>query len=103
MQQEIFSALSDPTRREILGMLRGADKNLAEISAHFDMSRPAVSKHVRILERADLIKIVPEGRRRIHTLNPEGLRPAYDWLKIFDVFWDEKLDALKSLIEGDHS
>ena len=102
MQPDIFSAIADPPRRTILDMLRGSDKSLSEITAEFDMSRPAVSKHVKILERADLIHIEPDGRRRIHKLNAEGLRPVMDWLQVYDAFWDEKLGNLKSLIEGEN-
>lgn len=102
MQKDIFFALADPTRRDILDMLRHSDRNLAEISGQFDMSRPAVSKHIKILERADLVHIETQGRHRIHRLNPDGLRPVHDWLRIFDQFWDEKLGSLKTLIEGEH-
>lgn len=103
MTQDIFSALSDPTRRAILDMLRTENKSLSDISAQFDMSRPAVSKHIKVLEQADLITIAQDGRHRIHCLNPDGLRPAYDWLQTYEAFWDEKLSSLKSLIEGENS
>ena len=98
-----FSALADPTRREIMTLLGSGEKSLSEITPHFDMSRPAVSKHVRILEGAGLIQISPKGRRRIHRLNPKGLQPVSEWIGLFDAFWDDRLAALKSTIEGENT
>ena len=101
MQQDVFSAIADPTRRSIMGLLMQSDKPLSEITPHFDMSRPAISKHIKILQAADLVEIIPAGRRRIHKLKPQNLKPVTDWLKIYDIFWDDHLGKLKSLIEGD--
>ena len=97
--QSAFRALADPTRREILTMLGEEDMTIAEISDQFEMTRAAVKKHLVMLQEGDLIRITPRGRERINSLNPEGLRPVYDWLSYFDQFWDTKLENLKNAIE----
>lgn len=102
-QQAVFKALADPTRRGIIGLLAGGDLTLQEICDSFDMTRPGVSKHVRILKAGGLITITPSGRERIHSIRREGLKPATEWLESYDEFWDNKLAGLKSLIEGDRS
>lgn len=102
-QQAAFKALADPTRRGIIGLLAGGDLTLQEICDSFDMTRPGVSKHLRVLKVGGLITITPSGRERIHSLRKEGLEPVMDWLETYDKFWDNKLAGLKSLIEGDLS
>ncbi|MGR3614438.1 MAG: ArsR/SmtB family transcription factor [Paracoccaceae bacterium] len=98
--QSAFRALADPTRRDILKMLGERDMTIAEVSDQFEMTRAAVKKHLVMLEQGDLIHITPRGRERVNALNPEGLRPVFDWLSYFDRFWDDKLDNLKSVIES---
>lgn len=94
-----FRALADPTRREILMMLRERNMTVAEVARHFDITRPAVKKHLTVLEEGGLIGSTPRGRERINALRPEGLRTAAQWLRYFDQFWDERLDALRDAIE----
>ena len=97
--QPAFRALSDPTRREILHMLRGQDLSIGEIAENFDMTRAAVKKHLTILTEGGLITVRTEGRERINTLHPQGIEPVLDWLSYFDRFWDDRLAALKAEIE----
>ncbi|MEM1273574.1 MAG: metalloregulator ArsR/SmtB family transcription factor [Pseudomonadota bacterium] len=101
--QETFRALADPTRRDILAILATADCTIAEVADGFDMTRPAVKKHLAILERGGLITVEPRGRERINRLAPDGLRPVVDWIATLEVFWDDRLTALKSAIEKDLS
>ncbi len=96
---EIFSALADESRRNILMMLSTGSKNVNAIAESFKISRPAVSKHLRILERSKLVKAKREGRERIFTLNPEPVKQAMDWFKFYEKFWNEKLDALVNYLE----
>ena len=96
-----FRALADPTRRQILKMLAGADMTIAEVAENFDMTRAAVKKHLSILSDGDLITVRVAGRARVNTLNPDGLRRVMGWFGYFDAFWDEKLATLKSEIEKD--
>ena len=97
--QPVFRALADPTRRAIIAMLAEGERPIAEIAAAFDMTRPAVAKHLAVLREGDLIAVEQRGRERINRLNPRALRSAADWLNHFDVFWDERLAALKSAVE----
>lgn len=98
--QPAFRALADPTRRNILLMLGHKDMTVSEVAGQFDMTRAAVKKHLKILEDGALIRSEPRGRARIHHLNPDAIRPVFDWLKMFDRFWDTKLETLKHAIEN---
>ncbi|HXI88292.1 MAG TPA: metalloregulator ArsR/SmtB family transcription factor [Parvularculaceae bacterium] len=97
--QPVFRALADPTRRAILSMLAEGPRPIGDIAAEFDMTRPAVAKHLAILRDGDLILVEAKGRERINHLNPAALKTAADWLSYFDRFWDERLAELKSLVE----
>jgi DNA-binding transcriptional ArsR family regulator len=97
--QPVFRALADPTRRAIIAMLADGERPIAEIAAAFDMTRPAVAKHLAVLREGDLVAVEQRGRERINRLNPRALRTAADWLNHFDVFWDERLAALKKAVE----
>lgn len=98
--QSAFRALADPTRREILLMLRAQNMTIAEVAGHFDMTRAAVKKHLTVLSDGGLITVEPRGRERINRLNPAGMAPVLDWLTYFDRFWDDKLHALRDAIEN---
>ena len=97
--QPVFRALADPTRRAILSMLANGDQPIGDIAAKFDMTRPAVAKHLAILKDGDLITVEAIGRERINKLNPAALKTAQDWLQHFDHFWDERLEKLKHAVE----
>ena len=97
--QPIFRALADPTRRAIISMLADGERPVAEIAAAFDMTRPAVAKHLAVLREGDLIAVERRGRESFNRLKPQALRTAADWLNHFDVFWDERLAALKLAVE----
>lgn len=99
--QPIFRALADPTRRDILLMLRGQDMTIAQVASNFDMTRAAVKKHLTVLSDGGLITVRASGRERYNTLNPEAFAPIRDWLGYFDAFWDDRLGALKTAIEKD--
>lgn len=99
--QMTFRALADPTRRNILALLRTKDMTIADVSDQFDMTRAAVKKHLTVLSDGGLITITPRGRERINSINPNGFAPVLSWLEVFDNFWDDRLDALKNTIEKD--
>ena len=100
-EQQSFRALADPTRRNILMMLAGQEMTIAEVADNFQMTRAAVKKHLTILEDGALIASRADGRARINTLKPDGLKRVADWLGFFDAFWDDRLAALKDAIEKD--
>lgn len=97
--QFVFRALADPTRREIISMLADGDRPIADIASQFEMTRPAVAKHLAILREGGLITVEEKGRERINRLNPRALKTAADWINHFDRFWDERLAKLKTLVE----
>jgi DNA-binding transcriptional ArsR family regulator len=95
----VFRALSDPTRREILALLRGGRRSVGDLAANFDVSRPAISKHLRVLRQARLVKDTPEGTARMCELNAEPLRAVDAWLADYKRFWDRSLSRLKVHME----
>ena len=99
--QPVFRALADPTRRRILRDLAREPASIADVASRFEISRPAVVKHLAILREGGLIAIQPKGRERINVLRPAGLRSAAEWLTFFDAFWDDKLARLRLAVEAD--
>lgn len=101
--QTVFKAISDPTRRQIIGLLADQAMTIGEVTEHFDMTRPAIAKHLHILEEGDLIRVEVRGRARLNHLNPEPLKNVTDWIALFDRFWDKRLSTLKQVVESnDH-
>lgn len=98
--QPVFRSLADPTRRAILCMLKEEDLCIGDIADHFQMTRPAVAKHLKILHEAELVSIRTQGRERINQLNLPRLMSAIDWFNYFDQFWDERLTDLKHAVEN---
>jgi DNA-binding transcriptional ArsR family regulator len=94
-----FSALSDPTRRAIISKLAKGDLPIMELASPFDMSLPAVSKHIRVLEKAGLVIRKKQGRVHYCRLNAQPLRDAAKWLAFYQKFWDAKLDSLANFLE----
>lgn len=91
-------AIADPTRRKILSLLTAGALTVNAIATQFDISRPAVSKHLKALSEASLINIADNGRERLCTLNEEGFDEIRDWLTFFDKFWNKKLKNLENLL-----
>ncbi len=91
-----FRAVADPTRRAVLEYLLGKPHNVNELADYFDVSRPAISKHLRILKEANVVRERRDGRNRIYELNPEGLNALR---RYFDRFWGEALEAFKRQVE----
>jgi DNA-binding transcriptional ArsR family regulator len=100
-EQMVFRAISDPTRRSIMALLADKEQSLNEIAANYDMTRPAVTKHLNILKEGGLISVRAQGRERLHRLQPEALKTVADWVNFFSQFWDEKLADLKQAVEAD--
>src|ERR1700685_4568886 len=90
-----FQALADPTRRAVLDLLRQGSQPAGEIAQAFPVSRPAISKHLRLLRRAHLVQEHREGRHRVYQLNPEPLRAVDSWLEHYRTFWCATLSRLK--------
>ena len=93
-----FQAIADPSRREILMLLTKDKLSINSLAGNFDMSRPAVSKHVKVLYDAGLILIKDQGRERYCELKPDGFDEVKEWLNFFDKFWKNKLQNLENLL-----
>lgn len=85
----IFSALADPTRREILAMLMPGEKTVTELVGEFEISQPAISKHLKVLEQAGLVERVREAQRRPAKLRVEPLKEVFKWLEQYRQFWEQ--------------
>lgn len=94
----IFSALADPTRRAILSRLAMGEASVTDLAAPFDMSQPAISKHLKVLERAGLIERGVDRQRRPARLNAEPMSAAVRWLEEFKRFWSSSFDQLDDLL-----
>jgi DNA-binding transcriptional ArsR family regulator len=97
----VFRAIADPTRREILALLRGRRRSVGDIAGKFRTSRPAISKHLRVLCAAGLVVARRDGTARICELDARPLRAVDDWLRDYEVFWSQSLRNLKRLVEED--
>jgi DNA-binding transcriptional ArsR family regulator len=95
----VFRALADPTRRGILKDLARRERSVTEVAKPFRMSLVAVSKHLKVLEKARLIHRRKDGRFQYLRLNPEALQSADQWLRRYERFWSPRLDALAHLLE----
>src|SRR6201993_5276543 len=98
-QEAVFRAIADPTRRQILGMLRGRPHSVGEIAANFRTSRPATSKHLRMLRAVGLVATTQKGTARICALNAQPLRAVSDWISDYEAYWGKTLQSLKRYIE----
>jgi DNA-binding transcriptional ArsR family regulator len=98
-RDSVFRATSDPTRREILGILRGGHQTVGEIAGNFRMSRPAISKHLRLLHAAGLVVTKKRGTASVCSLDAKPLRVLDDWLHDYEMFWSDSLKSLKMHME----
>jgi len=98
-----FQVLADPTRRAVLDLLRSGTQPAGQIAKAFPVSRPAISKHLRLLRRAHLVQERREGRHRLYQLNPEPLKAVDSWLEQYRVFWQTSLANLKTFVEAEYA
>jgi DNA-binding transcriptional ArsR family regulator len=96
---DVFHAVADPTRRALLDRLRSGSAPVRELATGFRMSRPAVSKHLRVLREARLVRERREGRQRIYQLDPAPLLEVAEWVQTYRAFWESSLMRLKSHLE----
>src|SRR5688500_10857689 len=97
---DVFQVIADPSRRQILQLLTKDSYNINSLSENFDMSRPAVSKHIKILQIAGFISIREIGRERYCVLNQEGFNELRNWINHFDKFWNSKLKKLEKALNN---
>jgi DNA-binding transcriptional ArsR family regulator len=94
----VFHALTDPTRRHMLRSLAARERTVSELAEPFAMSLAAASKHVKVLEKAGLVRRTVQGRTHFCRLDPQPLAGAAEWLEFYSRFWNERLDVLEELL-----
>lgn len=99
MRRDVFQAIADPTRREIINMIAHQSLNLNSIADKFNVSRPAISKHIKILTECGLITIRQQGRERHCEAKLQKLNEVSDWIEQYRKFWTNKLDALEIYLD----
>ena len=99
MRRDVFQAIADPTRREIIGMIAKQSLNLNAIAENFDVSRPAISQHIKILMECGLIVIKKQGRERYCEVKLQPLNQVADWVEPFRKQWADQFDALDNVLE----
>lgn len=99
---DIFRAIAHPARREIIGLLATRQMSIGDVASQFDMTRPAVAKHLGILRDAGLVTTHKAGREMLNRLNAQPLETVAEWLAFYNRFWDTKLNNLKRAVEGDN-
>ena len=97
---DTFQVIADPSRRQMLRLLSEDSLTINSLAENFDISRPAVSKHIKILETAGFISIQDVGRERYCSLNQAGFNDLKEWMAYFDVFWQSKLRKLDNLLNS---
>jgi len=98
-QSVVFDALADPTRRAILDLLAREERTSGDVADRFDVSRPAISKHLRVLRDAGLVERRTEAQWRIYRLNPEALKEVDRWMAKYRTFWAARMHDLKRFVE----
>jgi DNA-binding transcriptional ArsR family regulator len=98
MRRDVFQAIADPTRREILGLLTAQSLNLNSVAENFDVSRPAISKHIKILTECGLVVITQQGRDRYCEAKLDKLNEVSDWIEQYRQFWEQKFDSLENYL-----
>lgn len=99
MRRDVFQAVADPTRRSIIGLLSKQPMNLNAVAENFETSRPAISKHIKILTECGLVVIRQSGRERYCQINFARLKEISEWIEQYRGFWTDKLDALGKHLE----
>ncbi len=98
MRRDVFQAIADPVRREIITVLAEEEMTINTISEKFDVSRQAISKHLKILEECGIVSIVQKGRNRYCLIRPKSLIPAFMWIEQYKTLWEEKLDSFENYL-----
>jgi len=103
MTPDVFDALANPIRRDLLGLLRDGPLPVGELAGRFDRGRPAISEHLKVLKDAGLVREEPRGRHRYYHLSPTPLREVAAWLRAYEHFWASKLTNLEAFLDREQT
>ncbi len=98
MRRDVFQAIADPVRRDIIEHLSEEPLTVNQVADKFDVSRPAISKHLKILQECGLVDIQQQGRERFCKIQPSSLMPAFMWLEQYRKLWEDKLDSFENYL-----
>ena len=96
---DVFNAIAEPQRREILALLRAGERPVTELARELGMTQPRASKHLRVLREVGLVRVRDEGRQRLYRLNGEALKPVHDWVKDFERTWSDRYQLMDTVLE----
>src|SRR6478736_3827118 len=96
---DVFNAIAEPQRRDILVLLRSGERAVTELAEQLGMTQPGASKHLRVLREVGLVRDRKAGRQRLYGLDASGLRPVHEWTGGFDRFWNETFDRLDAYVQ----
>ncbi len=96
---DVFNAIAEPQRREILSLLRTGERPVTELARELGMTQPGASKHLRVLREVGLVQDRKAGKQRLYGLDGRGLRPVHEWTGGFERFWNESLDRLDAYVQ----
>ena len=100
MRRDVFQAIADPNRRAILNLVAGQPLTINEIARHFSISRPAISKHIRILAESGLVVIRKQGRERVCEAQVDRLDELSQWVERYRLLWEQRFDRLDDVLKG---
>lgn len=98
MRRDVFQAIADPIRRDIIEIVSKEPLSVNEVAEQFEISRPAISKHLKILSECGIIEINKKGRERLCMIQPKNLMPAYLWIEQYQKLWEDKLDSFENYL-----
>jgi DNA-binding transcriptional ArsR family regulator len=96
---DVFNAIAEPQRRQILVLLRAGERPVTELARELGMAQPGASKHLRVLREVGLVRDRKAGRQRLYALDARGLRPVQEWASGFEQFWNESFDRLDAYVQ----
>ena len=99
MRRDVFQAIADPVRRDIIKLVSKNTMTVNDIAEEFHISRPAISKHIKILNECNILKIHNEGRKRFCTIQPQNLIPAFLWIEQYKNLWEDKIDSFENYLQ----
>jgi DNA-binding transcriptional ArsR family regulator len=102
-RRDIFQAIADPTRRKIIDIISKQPMNLKTLAEYFDISRPAISQQIKILDECGLVEIKREGRETFCAIQPKQLKKIADWASQYSVLWEEKIDSFEAYVNKLHA
>lgn len=98
MRRDVFQAIADPVRRDIIQLVSTRSLSVNEVAEEFEISRPAISKHLKILNECGIIEINKKGRERFCVIQPKNLLPAFLWIEQYQKLWEDKIDSFENYL-----